>query len=143
MLVQNGVLNDIMRDVMMLVTKELFLKFIKYVVVGCISILIYFLSVFVLVEVFGKNPVFGSAVSFVIMTYISFLLNRKFTFGSDFSYDKLLRFLAVSAIGFTLNFLIMYFVVNVFSLHYSIGELVTTLVIPIINFLLNNYWTFK
>jgi putative flippase GtrA len=128
---------------MMIASKELFLKFIKYVVVGCISILIYFLSVFVLVEVFGKNPVFGSAVSFVIMTYISFLLNRKFTFGSDFSYDKLLRFLAVSAIGFTLNFLIMYFVVNVFSLHYSIGELVTTLVIPIINFLLNNYWTFK
>lgn len=127
----------------MLVSKELFHKFLKYSVVGCISILIYFLSVFVLVEVFGKNPIFGSAVSFVIMTYISFLLNRKFTFGSDFSYDKLLRFLAVSAIGFTLNFFIMYLVVNVFSLHYSIGELVTTMVIPIINFLLNNYWTFK
>lgn len=127
----------------MLVGKELFLKFLKYSVVGCISILIYFLSVFVLVEVFGKNPIFGSAISFVIMTYISFLLNRKFTFGSDFSYSKLLRFLAVSAIGFTLNFLIMYFVVNVFSLHYSIGELVTTLVIPIINFMLNNFWTFK
>ncbi|MFB3161445.1 GtrA family protein [Neobacillus sp. 179-J 1A1 HS] len=89
-----------------------------------------------------KSP-FGTAVSFVIMSYFSFLLNRKFTFGSDFSYDKLLRFLAVSAIGFTLNFLIMFLVVNVLSLHYSIGELVTTLVIPIIDFILNNYWTFK
>ena len=127
----------------MLVSKELFLKFIKYSVVGCISILIYFLSVFVLVEVFGKNPIFGSAVAFIIMSYFSFLLNRKFTFGSDFSYNKLLRFLAVSAIGFTLNFFIMFMVVNVFSLHYSIGELITTLIIPIINFLLNNYWTFK
>jgi putative flippase GtrA len=77
------------------------------------------------------------------MSYFSFLLNRKFTFGSDFSYNKLLRFLAVSAVGFTLNFFIMFIVVNGFSLHYSIGELVTTLVIPIINFLLNNYWTFK
>jgi putative flippase GtrA len=127
----------------MLVSKELFHKFIKYSVVGCISILIYYLSVFVLVELLGKNPLFGTAVSFIIMSYFSFLLNRKFTFGSDFSYQKLLRFLAVSAIGFTLNFLIMYFVVNVLSLHYSIGEVVTTLIIPIINFILNNYWTFS
>ena len=128
---------------MMLVSKDLFLKFIKYSFVGCISVLIYFLSVFVLVELFGRDPVFGSALSFAIMTYISFLLNRKFTFDSDFSYNLLLRFLVVSAIGFTLNFVIMYVVVNIFSLPYLIGELITTMVIPIINFILNNYWTFK
>ena len=128
---------------MMLVSKELFLKFIKYSVVGCISVLIYFLSVFVLVELFDKDPIFGSTLSFIIMTFISFLLNKKYTFGSDFSYNQLLRFLVVSAIGFTLNFVIMYLVVNVLSLHYSIGELITTLIIPIINFILNNYWTFK
>ena len=128
---------------MMLVSKELFIKFIKYSVVGCISVLIYFLSVFVLVELFDKDPIFGSTLSFIIMTFISFLLNKKYTFGSDFSYNQLLRFLVVSAIGFTLNFVIMYLVVNVLSLHYSIGELITTLIIPIINFILNSYWTFK
>ncbi|WP_313958737.1 GtrA family protein [Bacillus sp. X1(2014)] len=79
----------------------------------------------------------------MIMSFISFLLNKKYTFGSDFSYNQLLRFLVVSVIGFTLNFVIMYLVVNVLSLHYSIGELITTLLIPIINFILNNYWTFK
>lgn len=128
---------------MMLVRKELFLKFIKYSVVGCISVLIYFLSVFILVELFDKDPIFASTFSFIIMTYISFLLNKKFTFGSDFSYNQLLRFLVVSAIGFILNFGIMYLVVNILSLHYVIGELITTLIIPIINFILNNYWTFK
>jgi putative flippase GtrA len=131
------------RGVMMIASKNLTLKFIKYSAVGCISTLIYFLSVFVLVELFDKDPILGSALSFVIMTYLSFLLNKKYTFDSDFSYTKLLRFLAVSAIGFTLNFIIMYSVINVFSLHYAFGELVTTLVIPIINFILNNYWTFK
>ena len=128
---------------MMLVSKELFLKFIKYSIVGCISVLIYFLSVFVLVELFDKDPIFASTLSFIIMTYISFLLNKKYTFGSDFSYNKLVRFLVVSAIGFTLNFGIMYLVVSILSLHYVIGELLTTLIIPIINFILNNYWTFK
>lgn len=123
--------------------KELSLRFIKYSLVGCICTLIYFLSVFLFVEIFDKEPVFASAISFVIMTVISFFLNKRFTFGGDFSYDKLLRFLAVAAIGFTLNFVIMYLIVNVFSLHYAIGEIATTLVIPVINFILNNYWTFK
>ncbi|MCM3690904.1 GtrA family protein [Neobacillus niacini] len=127
----------------MLVSKELFLKFIKYSIVGCISVLIYFLSVFVLVEHFDKDPIFASTLSFIIMTYISFLLNKKYTFGSHFSYNQMLRFLVVSAIGFTLNFGLMYLVVNILSLHYVIGELITTLIIPIINFILNNYWTFK
>jgi putative flippase GtrA len=128
---------------MMLVSKELLHKFIKYSVVGCISVLIYFLSVFVLVELFDKDPIFGSTLSFIIMTFFSFLLNKKYTFSSDFSYNQLLRFLVVSAIGFTLNFVIMYLVVNVLSLHYSIGELITTLILPLINFILNNYWTFN
>lgn len=127
----------------MLLRKELFLKFMKYSFVGCISTLIYFLSVFVLVELFDKDPLSGSAISFIIMTYISFLLNKKFTFESDFSHKKLLRFLIVSTVGFILNFLIMFTMVNVLSFHYSIGELVTILVIPLINFTLNNYWTFK
>lgn len=125
------------------VNKELFLKFIKYSIVGCLSVLIYFLSVFVLVELFDKGPIFASTLSFIIMTYISFLLNKKYTFGNNFSYNQLWRFLVVSAIGFTLNFGIMYLVVNILSLHYVIGELITTLIIPIINFILNNYWTFK
>ncbi len=43
---------------MMLVSKELFLKFIKYSVVGCISVLIYFHSVFILVELFDKDSIF-------------------------------------------------------------------------------------
>ena len=128
---------------MMLLSKELFIKFIKYSVVGCISVLIYFLSVFVLVELFDKDPIFGSTLSFIIMTFFSFLLNKKYTFSSDFSSNILLRFLVVSAIGFTLNFVIMYLVVNVLSLHYSIGELITTLILPLINFILNNYWTFN
>ncbi len=127
----------------MLVSRELILKFIRYSLVGCISTIIYFLSVFILVELFHQDPLVGSSLAYLIMTLISFFLNKTFTFGSDFSHQKLLRFLIVSAIGFILNFSIMFLIVNVLSFHYAIGELVTILVIPITNFLLNNYWTFK
>lgn len=127
----------------MFLSKDFFTKFIKYSLVGCISTLIYFLSIFVLVELFDKDPLIGSTISFVIMTIVSFLLNKKFTFGVDFSSKKFFRFLIVSSIGFSLNYGIMYTIVHVLSFHYSLGELVTILVIPLLNFTLNHYWTFK
>ena len=127
----------------MLLQKELFHKFLKYSMVGFISIIIYFLSVFMLVEKLFYSPLFGTAIAFIIMTIVSFFLNIRFTFGSQFSHQKLLRFLTVSAVGFVLNFLLIYLVVHILVLHYVVGEIVTTLIIPIVNFLLNNYWTFQ
>ena len=127
----------------MLLRKTLFLKFIKYSFVGCISTLIYFLSVFVLIEGLHIDPVMASAAAFIIMTVVSFFLNVKYTFGSAITQQKAIRFMTVSAIGFVLNFLLMFFIVHILAFHYVMGELVTILVIPIVNFLLNNYWTFQ
>lgn len=121
----------------------MFLKFIKYSFVGCISTLIYFLSVFVLIEGLHIDPVMASAAAFIIMTVVSFFLNVKYTFGSAITQQKAIRFMTVSAIGFVLNFLLMFFIVHILAFHYVMGELVTILVIPIVNFLLNNYWTFQ
>lgn len=127
----------------MILSKTLFTKFLKYSFVGCICTLIYFISVFIFIEGLYMDPVVGSALSFIIMTIVSFFLNVKYTFGSIITRQRALRFTTVSAIGFLLNFLLMFFIVHVFNLHYFIGELVTILVIPVVNFILNNYWTFQ
>ncbi len=89
------------------------------------------------------EPVMASAASFIIMTIVSFFLNVKYTFGSSVTGQKAMRFMAVSAVGFILNFLLMFFVVHILAFHYFIGEIVTIMVIPIVNFLLNNYWTIQ
>lgn len=127
----------------MLVRKPIIQKFMMYSLVGCICTLIYFLSMFILVERIGKEPIISSIFSFVIMTLFSFILNMKFTFGGEFSKQKLLRFFIVASIGFSLNFAIMYSIVQVLFLHYLVGEIITTLTIPLVNFFLNHYWTFR
>ena len=127
----------------MLLQYEIVLKFVIYSLVGCMSTAIYCLSVFVFVEQFHYDPVFGSAIAFLLMTIVSFFLNVQYTFGSSVTYQKLWRFFMVSAVGFTLNCCLMFFIVHILSFHYLVGELVTILVIPAINFLLNNYWTFQ
>ncbi|WP_066054034.1 GtrA family protein [Robertmurraya korlensis] len=127
----------------MLVRKPIVQKFMMYSLVGCICTCIYFLSMFILVERMGNEPIFSSIISFVLMTIFSFFLNIRFTFGSEYSKQKLVRFFIVATIGFTLNFVIMYSIVQALSFHYLIGEIATTLTIPIVNFFLNHYWTFK
>ncbi|WP_425609210.1 GtrA family protein [Ureibacillus aquaedulcis] len=127
----------------MLIRKGLFLKFMKYSFVGCISTLIYFLSVFLFIEAIHMDPVMGSAVAFIIMTIVSFFLNVKYTFDSIITRQKAIRFMTVSAIGFLLNFILMFVIVRIFDFHYFVGELVTISIIPIVNFILNNYWTFQ
>lgn len=127
----------------MLVRNPIVHKFMMYSLVGFICTCIYFLSMFILVERMGKEPIFSSIISFIIMTVCSFVLNMKFTFGSEFSKQKLVRFFIVASIGFTLNLLIMYSIVQILSFHYLVGEIATTLTIPLVNFFLNHYWTFK
>ncbi|MGG7620407.1 GtrA family protein [Bacillus coreaensis] len=75
----------------MLVRKPIVQKFMMYSLVGCICTCIYFLSMFILVERIGKEPIISSIISFVIMTLFSFILNMKFTFGGEFSNQKLMR----------------------------------------------------
>ena len=127
----------------MLVRKPIVQKFMMYSLVGCICTCIYFLSMFIMVEQIGKEPIVSSIISFVIMTLFSFILNMKFTFGGEFTKQKLVRFFIVASIGFALNFVIMFSIVEVLSFHYLIGEIATTLTIPFVNFFLNHYWTFK
>lgn len=126
----------------MLLQRALIDRFIKYSMVGFISVGVYFLFVFIFIELYHWGPVAGSAAAFIVMTIIAFFLNVRFTFGGRITSQKLFRFFCVSGVGFVLNFLLIYFVVHVLSFHYFIGEVVTILVIPAVNFLLNNFWTF-
>lgn len=127
----------------MLLQRDLVGRFIKYSFVGCMSVGIYFLFVYILIERYHWGPVVGSAAAFIIMTIVSFLLNVRFTFQSSFTKQKLWRFLCVSFIGFVLNFMLIFGTVHILSFHYLVGEVITILVIPLVNFLLNYYWTFQ
>ncbi|AOZ93897.1 GtrA family protein [Paenibacillus crassostreae] len=127
----------------MLLQRELVIRFLKYSVVGCISIGIYFLFVFIFIERYQWDPVAGSAAAFIFMTLVSFFINVRYTYGSSFTHQRFFRFLVVSLVGFSLNFFLMFLIVHILSFHYLMGELVTILIIPIVNFLLNNYWTFQ
>ncbi|WLD93928.1 GtrA family protein [Alkalihalobacillus sp. AL-G] len=120
-------------------------KIISYGVIGVIGTIVHFSTLILLVELFGVDPVIGSLAGFILTVILSFLLNKTYTFKVRNRNNMILfiKYGVVSVVGFVMNYLIMYLTVDIYSLHYAIGQAMVVICIPITNFLLNNYWTFQ
>ena len=120
-------------------------KLFTYGIIGLLGTFIHFSTLVFLVEILNLDPVISSSIGFIFTVIISFILNKKFTFKIKTSTNSILfiKYTIVSLTGFFLNSFIMYFTVHLLSIHYSIGQAIVIIVLPISNFLLNNYWTFN
>lgn len=121
------------------------LKLFLYGIIGLVGTLIHFSVLVLLVELFHLEPVLSSSIGFIVTVIVSFYLNRRFTFRTKSNQTTVtfIKYTVVSCSGFILNSVIMYGAVHILSLHYSIAQAIVVAVLPISNFLLNNYWTFK
>lgn len=116
----------------------------KYIVVGLLGTATHLSLLYFTVEFFLFSPLLGSSIAFVWVVIQSYLLNKNWTFENDKKHSSTLpRYLIVSGIGFLGNFLMMYVLLNIFGLWYMLAQILTALVIPVINFLLNKHWTFS
>jgi putative flippase GtrA len=120
-------------------------KLLSYGLIGVIGTLIHFSILVLLVELFHLEPVLSSSIGFIVTVIVSFYLNRRFTFRTKSSNTTVtfIKYTVVSCSGFILNSAIMYCSVHILSLHYSIAQVIVVVLLPISNFLLNNYWTFR
>jgi putative flippase GtrA len=119
-------------------------KFTKYATVGAIATLIYMGMLVALVEVFGLDPVWSSVISFIFILIGSYFANQNWTFRSGRGHlYSLPRYIAVSLSGLSLNTGIMYVTVNILGWWYIFGQVVAIFVVPLSNFLLNFYWSFR
>ncbi len=119
-------------------------KFSKYFIVGIVGTFVHFSILVFLVEFLRCDPIISSIVGFIVTVLISYYLNYKWTFKSIKKHSNVLpRYVVVSIIGFCLNTFIMFLTVKIIGLWYLIGQLITVVIIPISNFTLNSYWSFK
>lgn len=123
---------------------DVFLQFIRFGLVGIISTLTHMGTLIFLVELLEFNPIIASTVGFILAVIISYFLNYRFTFrvhGGHFHHFP--RYAVVCIVGFSLNTGIMFLTVNILKWWYVAGQICTLLVVPVSNFTLNKFWTFK
>ncbi|WP_282939562.1 GtrA family protein [Paenibacillus sp. RC67] len=117
---------------------------LKYGIVGVLGTLLHFAVLVALVEWARMQPVWASAIGFIVVLLVSYLLNKYWTFqDSPSGWRPLVKYTVVSGFGLLLNSGIMYTAVDLLHWNYLIGQCFVVIAVPISNFIFNYYWTFR
>jgi putative flippase GtrA len=116
----------------------------RYFLIGGFGTVLYISIVTVLVEFVELDPTLSSFGAFLCSIVAAYIPNHYWVYESTRNHSYCFpRFVTVSGAGLLISTGIMYFTVNILDSSYMWGELFVTIVIPLNNYLLNSYWTFK
>lgn len=119
---------------------------VKYALVGLLGTAVHWGLLVALVEGTGVHPVAGSALGFIAVLIMSYILNSRWTFrgsGKVMDIKQFLRYSIVSCSGLLINTAVMYASVELMSLPYWLGQAAVTIVVPLHNYAANRVWTFR
>ncbi|MNH89880.1 GtrA-like protein [compost metagenome] len=120
-------------------------RIFKYGAVGVLGTLLHMGTLFLLVEEASMHPVVASMCGFVFVLIVSYFLNKSWTFEQGGQADpiQMLKYAVVSICGLLLNTAVMYVSVQLLHWHYMLGQVIVIAVVPLSNYTLNLFWTFR
>lgn len=120
-----------------------FNKAAKFMLVGVFNTVISYLVFFVLFR--GLNLVYFLASFFAYFAGLlnSYYWNLRWTFKEKHSGKIMSRFLLVNFIALSTKLLLMYLMVGILNINELTSELLAMILSIILNFLGNNFWTFR
>lgn len=118
----------------------------RFLISGGIGTVLNLMMVYLLTDIMGIWYLYSTTIAFVISFFVSFTLQKFFTF-QDHALDTIRaqapKYLAVALINMGLNALSMYLLVERFGFHYLIAQICTIATISIESFLVYHYIVFK
>jgi putative flippase GtrA len=112
-------------------------------IVGAVGTPAHYLTLILLVEAGDVRPVYATLCGSAVGALVNYLLNRRYTFKSSKSHlDAGPKFLTVALGTGLLNALLVYLGVDLLDIHYLAVQIGATIVVFLVNFLLNSVWTF-
>jgi len=117
----------------------------RYLMVGTFTFAIDLILLYILVEFGGMREFISAGIAFAIVTTLNYLLNRKFAFsGTQTNLVKGFRYFILFALGGVLVISgLMYLAVDVWELNYIISRWVIAVIVGIITYFFNYFFTFK
>ena len=119
-------------------------KFIKFGLVGVLNTLINWI-IFAVLNFVGVYYIVANVIAYAIATANSYIWNSKWVFkynGKD-KKETTIKFVILNLIGLALNTAILYFLVDVLLFNKLIGLVITTVIVMVINYIVNKIWVFK
>lgn len=119
-------------------------KFIKFGIVGILNTLINW-TIFAILNFLGMYYIISNIIAYVIATINSYIWNSKWVFkykGKD-KKETTGKFILLNLFGLSLNTVILYLFVDLMRFNKLIALVITTIIVMIINYILNKVWVFK
>ena len=121
-------------------------SFLVFCLVGAATAAIYFLSLAMLLEMFGLRYRVAVTLSYFLGISCQFLLNKLVTF-KDRNFaeivPQMLRYALVVVANYALTMLVVVFTVETLGLAPYVGVLFSVGLTVVSGFLLSKYWTFR
>jgi putative flippase GtrA len=119
-------------------------RVIRYGLAGLLATAVYFLAVIGLVEVAGLTAVWAAAIATLIVMVTSYLVNRAWVFDASRPHSSSFpRFAAATGLSIVLNTGLMHLAVKILGWPYLAGAVLTTAIVPPVNFVMNYLWSFS
>jgi putative flippase GtrA len=117
-------------------------QFLNFAAIGVPTTLVHYSVLILLVEQWSVNPVLATTAGFLVAAFLSYYLNRRYTFEvqPEFGYG-LARYYAILSIGLVLNALIVK-ILTAMGAMYLIAQVVSTAIVLIWNFLAARFFVF-
>jgi putative flippase GtrA len=120
-------------------------KFVKYFIVGVLGVSLDFAILYTLVEYGHLHYLLGATIAVSIVLWISFTLNKFWTFRNleKKYFHQFAKYIIAHAFAMAVNLILLTFFVEIVHLWYIHGKIFATTVSAIINFLLTRKYVFS
>ena len=121
-------------------------QLLRYAVVGGISFVVDYGSLWLLTEKAGLPYLWSAAIAFILGLICNYLLSTAWVYGESRiknAWGEFLAFAIIGVIGLGLNELIMYGCTDGLGFHYMLSKIVSTGIVFFWNFLARRFLVFK
>lgn len=127
------------------VKQEIVKEFSRYFFVGLLCAVLDLAFLYFLVEFIHLWYLLAAIISFSLITYGGYFLQRSFTFRntSENKKKQFTLFIVISVCGLVINTMSMYLFVSIFGIWYVFSNILIKAIVFLWNFLANKYITFN
>lgn len=118
-------------------------QFARFFGVGLLAVGTHYAVMIALVEFFKAEPVRSAVTGYVVGGFVSYSLNRRFTYDTERSHGAAMwRFALIAGIGFFLTWGFMALFNRYFGWHYILSQLITTGIVMMWSFFGHKHFSF-
>jgi len=127
-------------------SKSFILEFSKFAIVGAVGTVVNLSILFLLTDIFKIYYLISEVIAFLISVLNNYILNKIWTFKEEIKekvVKKFVQYSIVSVISLAVNIIILFVLVEYFSIWYIFAEVIAIAASFLVNYIGNKLWTFR